>query len=164
MDAMQMAGHLSLEFGVTVEGPFAGPGEGDQVARVWFPNRRGLSLLWRVEKDGVDMIVIRETVPVSGQRYEGTPWRSDFSTPVVNGGHPSATLDVAREAATVLRDLPEIDPRDQRSTMPVREWSAVHYGESRPACSATLREDDRCTVVIADVRCLDCLEVVQAEV
>lgn len=43
---------------------------------------------------------------------------------------------------------------------PAREWSAKHYGESRTACGATLRDGDTCTTVIKNVRCLDCLTVV----
>lgn len=166
MDAMQMAGHLSLEFGATVEGPWAGPLDGDQGARVWLPNKRGVSLLWRTASDEIDMIVVRETVPASDVTYTGTPWRTDYSTPVPNAGHPAASLEVAREAVTVLRDLPEIDPRDQRSTQrdDVRQWSAVHYGEGRPACGGTLRDDDKCTTDMKRVRCLNCLEEVNRTV
>lgn len=162
MDAMQLAGHLSLEFGATVEGPWTGPEDGDSVARVWFPNKRGLSLRHRAATDEIDMIVIRETVPERGVSYEGTPWRSDYGTPVTNAGHPAATLEIARDAARVLADLSGIDPRDQRSTRrdDVRQWSAVHYGESRPACGLTLRDDDECTTDMKRVRCLDCLEEV----
>lgn len=47
---------------------------------------------------------------------------------------------------------------------PVREWSAKHYGESRPACGATVRDDDTCTTVIKNVRCTDCLEEVNRNV
>lgn len=161
MDAMQMAGHLSLEFGAVVEGPFKGPDDGDQTAQVWLPNKRGVSLWWQAATGDVDLIVIRETVPERGKEYDGTPWRSDFSTPVVNGGMLGATaLEGARKALEILRGLPMIDPRDLRNTLPVetREWSAVHYGADRPACGASLREDDTCTTVIKDVRCLDCLE------
>jgi hypothetical protein len=46
----------------------------------------------------------------------------------------------------------------------VREWSAVHYGENRTACGAALRNDDRCTKDLNAVRCMDCLEVVNASV
>lgn len=117
MDAMQMAGHLSLEFGAAVEGPWAGPQEGDQVARVWLPNKRGVSLLWYAASDMVDLIVIRETMPERGTEYDGTPWRSDYSTPAVNGGMLGVVaLDAARGALEILRNLPAIDPRDQRST------------------------------------------------
>lgn len=121
MDAMQMAGHLSLEFGATAEGPFKGPGDGDQTAQVWLPNKRGVSLWWQAATGDVDVIVIRETVPERDKEYVATPWRSDYSTPVRNGGMLGAVgLDDTRETLAVLRDLPEIDPRDLRSTLPVR--------------------------------------------
>jgi hypothetical protein len=120
MDALQLAGHLSLEFGAEVEGPFPGPHEGDQVARVWLRNKRGISLLWQPAYGTIDMIVIRETVPDPDVTYVGTPWRTDQSTPIVNGGEsagaPDVVLKAAREAVAILRDLPAIDPRDQRST------------------------------------------------
>lgn len=166
MDAMQMAGHLSLEFGAVVEGPFTDPQDGDQVVKVWLPNRRGLSLLWRAETDDIEFRTIRETVPVHGVEYNGTPVMFDYSTPLVNGGERDrVTLDEAREAMTVLRGLPNVDPRDLRSTWrDARKWSTVHYGESRPACGEALRNDDTCTTVVKDVRCMDCLEAVNRPV
>jgi hypothetical protein len=120
MDALQVAGHLSLEFNAAVEGPFTGPHKGDQVARVWLANKRGISLMWKADTGRIDMITIRETVPLRDVTYDGTPWRTDQSTPVVNGGESAGTSDVvlkaARKAVAVLRDLPAIDPRDQHST------------------------------------------------
>jgi hypothetical protein len=166
MDALQVAGHLSLEFGAAVEGPFTGPHKGDQVARVWLANKRGVSLLWQPAYGRIDMITIRETVPDRDVTYDGTPWRTDQSTPVVNGGEsagaPDVVLKAARRAVAVLRGLPAIDPRDQRSTQrdDVRQWSAVHYGESLPACGGTLRDDDECTTDLKRVRCPNCLEEV----
>lgn len=111
---MQLAGHLSLEFDAAVEGPFD-VGDEKSAVRVWFSNKRGLSLLSR--KGTVELITVRETVPVRGKTYDGTPWRADYGTPVKNGGIlPDVTLDKAREAAATVRGLPKIDPRDQRPT------------------------------------------------
>jgi hypothetical protein len=108
MDALQMAGHLSLEYGAVVEGPWRGPQNGDQVVRVWLPNGRGLSLLWRAETDEIDMITVRETVAERGREGGETPWVTDRTTPVPNGGEKRPlTLDYAREALTVLRGLPK---------------------------------------------------------
>lgn len=168
MDLMQWAAHLSLQSGVGVEGPF-GCTERRSVV-LWLPNRRAVSLLHRAGIDApgtVDLVVCRETVAEFGTDYDGaTPRRLDYSTPVTNDHRDGMTLDDVREALAVLRDLPEIDPRDQRSTGRPggRQWTAVHYGESRPACGAALRDDDTCTTVIKDVRCPDCLEAVNRAV
>lgn len=174
-DMMQVAGHLSLEFGATVEGPFT---EAETtVVRVWLPNKRGISLAHKEgrDADGVaELAVIRESVPDMDTRdsADGVPWRVDYSTPVttdadspavrVTGMVPGTDLDGAREALRVLRDLPEIDPRDQRPTD--RLWSAVHYGENHPACGGALRNNDECTTDLKQVRCLDCLEEVNRSV
>lgn len=117
MTPLQMAGHLSLEFGAEVEGPFGEPGHIS--VRVWFPNKRGMSL---IQRDGIEIpgtvqaLVIRETIPVSDVECEGTPWRGDYSTPITNNVRGGMTIDDVREAVVTLRNLPAIDPRDQRST------------------------------------------------
>lgn len=129
MDVMQAAGHLSLEFGATVEGPFTESGKTS--VRVWLPNKRGISLLhWegRHAEGAAELAVIRESLPGGYALEDGaTPWRIDYSTPVTREHEDAAVraggvvlgtdLDGAREALRTLRELPVIDPRDQRSTL-----------------------------------------------
>ncbi|MCP9209544.1 hypothetical protein [Streptomyces cucumeris] len=119
MDLMSVAGNLSLEFGAVVEGPFGT--EGHQVVKVWLPNRRGLSLsqmAGRDEPGTAELAVIRESVPIRGEESYGTPRRFDYSTPVTDDVVPGADLDRMRRALRTLGDMPDADPRDQRSTRP----------------------------------------------
>lgn len=154
---MQMAGHLSLEFGAVVEGPFGGPNMSS--VRVWLPNRRGLSLLSRagIDKPGtVDLLVIREMLPGPEVTYTGTPWRDDYST-VITSDHLSGTdLDMARGALRILRELPEIDVRDLRNTRELRAPGFVHYGYDTTACG-NLGPTDTATEHVTGIRCLPCM-------
>ncbi|MFE0472597.1 hypothetical protein ACFW2V_13380 [Streptomyces sp. NPDC058947] len=157
MDLMQMAGHLSLEFGVVVEGPFGGSNM--QSVRLWMPNRRGLSLLFRpgIDKPGtVDMLVIREKLPDSDVTYTGTPWRDDYSTPITNDHLPGTDIDTARAALRILRELPEVDVRDLRNTRDMRAKGFIHYGHSTTACG-DLGPDDTVTEHVSGIRCLPCM-------
>lgn len=134
MDALQMAGHLSLEFGAVMEGPFPWA-KGERVVRLWLPNRRGLSLLDCRHVGGVQFAAIREAVSTVGVPDCGTPFAFDYLV-IPPGGGPSllggerqeVTLKDVREAMITLRDLPEIDPRAPRST-----WGAAEGKTERSA-------------------------------
>lgn len=115
MDLMQMAGHMSLEFSAAVEGPY-GSDRGSTV-RVWLDNGRGVSLTHEPERDEpgrVELMVIREVIDGHG----GTDSVHDYSTPVTSDVEPSQNIDDVRAALTVLRDMPESDRYDLRSSRP----------------------------------------------
>lgn len=158
MDLTQMAGHLSLEFGVAMEGPFGVP-EGHTTVKLWLPNRRGVSLSYFPERDKpgtTDLAVLRETVPERGKDYDGTPSRLDYSTPVTIDTITGADLDIMRAALRILRELPEVDVWDMRSTRDLRAKGFVHYGHSTTACGS-LGPDDTVTEHISGIRCLPCM-------
>jgi hypothetical protein len=157
MDLMQMAGHLSLEFGVTMEGPFGGPHM--RTVRLWLPNRRGVSLLVRAghhDPGTAELLVFREKLPDPDVIYQGmTPWREDYST-VVTIDSLTVDMDKARAALRILRELPEIDVRDMRDTRELRSAGFVHYGHSTTACG-NLWPNDTVTEHIKGIRCLPCM-------
>lgn len=157
MDLLQMAGHLSLEFDAVVEGVFTS-GSFNAVV-LWLPNKRGIGLTHLEGRDAdgtAELAVIRETVPVRDVEYQGTPWRFDYSTPVTIDVKPGMDLDGARAALRILRELPGIDPRDQRDTRKLRPKGFVHYGRNRTVCG-DLGPDDVATETIREIRCLPCM-------
>lgn len=167
MELMQMAGHLSLETGAEVEGPYGD--ESRRTVTLWLPNRRGIALTWCEGRDAPgtgEMAVIREVVPEGDVSPYGTPWRLDYSTSITDDTVPGTDLIGARDALRTLRGLSEIDPRDLRTTRRAggREQEAKHYGASRTACGAAVETDDMCTETIKDVRCPDCLEAINRSV
>lgn len=117
MDLVQMAGHLSLEFGAEVDGPYGYGTETGSTVRVWLSNGRGVSLTHRPDRDAegeAEILVIREVHDGRG----GMTSVHDYGTPVTSDVVPGADLDRMRAALAVLRDMPESNRYDLRTNRP----------------------------------------------
>ena len=116
MDLMQMAGHLSLEFGAEVEGPYGT--DDSQSVRLYLNNGRGVSLAYLAERDApgyAELVVLREIFDGRESGSDTFRWVHDYSTPVTWDVVPSCSLDDVRKHLATLRDMAESNRYDLRT-------------------------------------------------